>query len=103
MEDILKKLIDIDKNARAQVKSANEASAAAVEEFDRKKQKLKEENEVKFASMLEKEKQKQKATLESVEKEIEQTRLRIIGEFNSLYDEKGEQWVSSIVENVTQN
>ncbi|MCM1365011.1 MAG: hypothetical protein NC122_07660 [Faecalibacterium sp.] len=100
MENIIKRLIDIDKNARTLVKNANESSTAAIEEIEKKKQKLRDENEVKFASMLEQEKAKQKATLERVEKEIEQTGLRHIDEFNSLYKEKGAQWISSIVENV---
>lgn len=102
MKDILKKLIDIDKNARAQVKNANEASVSAIEEFERKKQRLKEKNEAEFAEMLELEKQKQRAQLQQVEKDIEQTHMHIIDEFDSLYNENGEQWVTSIVENVTQ-
>ncbi len=100
MEEILKKLIDIDKNARSQVKNANEASAKAVEEFDLKKQNLKEENKLKFTSMLEAERKKQKASLESIEKEIEQSRLRIINELNALYEKNGEQWVDMLVKNV---
>ncbi|MCM1545097.1 MAG: hypothetical protein NC110_07360 [Ruminococcus sp.] len=99
MEDILKKLIDIDKNARTLVKSANEESVKAIDELNSKKQKLKEENEVKFASMLEQEKAKQKVSVESAAKKIEQTKNEVIEKFNALYDEKGEQWVSRIVEN----
>jgi len=100
LEEILKKLIDIDKNARSQVKNANEASAKAVEEFDLKKQNLKEENKLKFTAMLEAERKKQKASLESIEKEIEQSRLRIINELNALYEKNGEQWVDMLVKNV---
>ena len=100
MEDLLNKLIEVDRNARDRVAKANEASAKALEEFDKKKQKLKEENELKFTSLLEKERKKQKLSLEKVEKDIEQTRNRLIDRFNELYEKNGDRWVDEIVENV---
>lgn len=102
MEDLLNKLIEVDRNARAQIAQAKEASAKAIEEFDRKKQKLKEENESKFTALLEQERKKQQAALEEVEKSIEETRSRLLERLDELYQANADRWVGEIVKNATQ-
>lgn len=99
MDELINKLIEIDKNARARVARAEKSMTDAVEELEKTKEKLREENEKRFLEELEKEKAKQSRLLEQAQKQIEQAHKQTVEQLNSLYEEKCDEWVSAVVAN----
>ena len=101
MDELLNKLIEVDKSARKRVSAAKKEKSAALEAIERKKEELRKVNEEKYLKQLEKENAKQNAVLESSSKEIESNCLKTIETLKSIYEEKCDGWVNDIVSQVT--
>lgn len=100
MDDLLNRLIEVDKAARAMVKSANDANTAVLKEVEQRKKTLKAENEEKLTAKLRSEREKQDAALQKVKTTIETRTAQLIDRFDSMYAQKGDEWVEKIVNNV---
>ncbi|MDO4380056.1 MAG: hypothetical protein Q4D20_04195 [Clostridia bacterium] len=100
MDDLIKKLIEVDKTARKSVENAAASRVAAVKELDEKKQKLREENDREFLLQSEKMKKDSLAELESAEKAIAEKENAAAEELSAVYKENCERWVSEAVQNI---
>ena len=87
MDDLIKKLIEVDRTARKSVENAAGARVAAVRELDEKKQKLREENDREFLEQSEKMKKAALSELEETEKTHEE--ITAMNNYESTID----QWV----------
>ena len=78
MDDLIKKLIEVDRTARKSVENAAGARVAAVRELDEKKQKLREENDREFLEQSEKMKKAALSELEETEKTIAEKEKEVL-------------------------
>ena len=100
MDELINRLIEVDKQARARVDEAKNQRARAVEELDGIKQKLKEENEQSFKEFVENKKAECKETLAKATLEIEEKEKSVIENLDRVFSEKCDEWVDSIVARV---
>ncbi|MGN1417798.1 MAG: hypothetical protein ACI4W6_00545 [Acutalibacteraceae bacterium] len=103
MEELLGKLIEIDKNARKRVAKAKKANTRVLEEIENKKQELKAGGEEKFSKELEKEKEKQSAILKDASKKIDADCRKTVSQMDNLFATEGEKWIQKIVSAVTES
>lgn len=101
MDELLNKLIEIDKQARGRVEAAEQAKAQLFEELEAKKQKLIKKADEEYSESLEKERAVQSQKLEKEKARIEQSCREGFEALSRLYDEKCDEWVTQIVKNVT--
>lgn len=100
MEELLNKLIEVDKNARKRVSKAKKANAAAMEELETKKARLKSDSEEKFAKELENERQKQSLLLKEASEKIDNDCRATIEKMENLCSAQSTAWIDSIVDGV---
>ena len=100
LEELLNKLIEIDRQARASVELAQQARNQLLDEIDKKKKKLVEKSEADFNQSLESEKQKQAEILKNQKAEIESKCASGIERLKALSEEKSDEWVDMIVNNI---
>ena len=100
VDELINRLIEVDKQARARVDEAKNNRAKAVEELDSRKQKLKKENEQSFKAFVENKKTELNETLATAKSEIEQKEQSVISELDRVFAEKCDEWVDSIVATV---
>lgn len=100
MEELLNKLIEVDKNARKRVSKAKKANAAAMEELESKKVQLKSAGEEKFAKELESERQKQSQLLKEASERIDGDCREAMQKMDALYAAQSDAWIDSIVNGV---
>lgn len=101
MEEIISKLIEVDKNARRRVAETRAKRGEAVREIEETKKLLEKENAEKFESALEAERQKQEKLLNEKRAHIAQKTDALVSQFQKLYEENCESWVQSLAESVT--
>lgn len=100
MEELLNKLIEIDRQARIRVEEAEKARSQLFDEIEKKKKKLIEKSEANFKESLKKEEDKQAEILSEEKAEIEKKlndgieTLRLKSENNS------DRWVDRIIKNI---
>ena len=92
MEELLNKLIEIDRQARIRVEEAEKARSQLFDEIEKKKKKLIEKSEANFKESLKKEEDKQAEIEKKLNDGIETLRLK--SEKNS------DRWVDRIIKNI---
>lgn len=100
MDDLIKKLIEVDRTARKSVENAAGARVAAVRELDEKKQKLREENDREFLEQSEKMKKAALSELEETEKTIAEKEKEVVARLSAVFEENCDRWVNEAVENI---
>lgn len=100
MDELLNKLIEVDKSARKRVSKAKKEKSQALGALESKKEELKKQGEAKFTKAIEEEKSRQAGILENAEKQIEGNCESTVNKLEVLYKEKGDEWVSSIFADV---
>lgn len=100
MDDLIKKLIEVDRTARKSVENAAGARVAAVRELDEKKQKLREENDREFLEQSEKMKKAALSELEGTEKTIAEKEKEVVARLSAVFEENCDRWVNEAVENI---
>ncbi len=101
MDELLNKLIEVDKSARRRVTAAKKGKSAALEALEAKKEELRKVNEEKYSQQIEKENAKQTLALEKSSKEIEKNYRETVDALKKIYEEKCGEWVNDIVAEVT--
>lgn len=100
MEELLNKLIEIDRQARASVEQAQQARSRLLDEIEKKKKKLVEKSEAAFHQSLESEKEKQAELLKNEKAQIEKNCAEGIERLKALSEEKSDEWVELIVSSI---
>ncbi len=100
MDDLIKKLIEVDRTARKSVENAAGARVAAVRELDEKKQKLREENDREFLEQSEIMKKAALSELEETEKTITEKEKEVVARLSAVFEENCDRWVNEAVENI---
>ncbi len=100
MDDLIKKLIEVDRTARKSVENAAEGRVAAVKELDEKKQKLREENDREFLEQAEKMKKAALSELEETEKAIAEKEEAAVVRLSAVFEKNCDRWVNEAVENI---
>lgn len=100
MDDLIKKLIEVDRTARKSVENAAEARVAAVKELDEKKQKLREENDREFLEQAEKMKKAALSEFEETEKAIAEKEEAAVVRLCAVFEKNCDRWVNEAVENI---
>ena len=100
MDDLIKKLIEVDRTARKSVENAAGARVAAVRELDEKKQKLREENDREFLEQSEEMKKAALSELEETEKTIAEKEKEVVARLSAVFEENSDRWVNEAVENI---
>lgn len=101
MDGFIKKLIEVDENARKSVENASQGRVAAVRELDEKKLKLREENEREFLAQSEKMKADAALELEKAEKAIAEKENAVVSRLSAVYEENRSRWVGEAVKSIT--
>lgn len=97
LEELLHKLIEIDRQARSRVQQAQQARSQLLDEIEKKKKKLIEKSETAFHESLEKEKEKQSELLQREKAAIEKSCADGMERLKALSEEKSDEWVEEIV------
>lgn len=100
MDEMIKKLISIDKQARVRVSKAKKERAGVVDELDKFKAELEAKNELEFKNFVESQNLKSEKELADARAEIEQRKNMAISKLNDVYAEKCDEWVDNIVRSV---
>ncbi len=100
MDDLIKKLIEVDKSARKSVENAGASRVAAVQELDERKQTLRRENESEFLSQSEKMKEEAQLELEMAEKAVAEKERAVEAELSSVYEKNCDRWVKEAVSSI---
>lgn len=103
MEEIIKKLIEVDKSARERVEKAQAKKADVVGEIDSKRSEMKKSTEEAFALRSQ---QIRQQAYEQFEKQysqdkVDQARQEAIRELENSYSQNREKWVREIFERIT--
>lgn len=101
MDELIKKLIEVDKTARKSVENAAQSRVDAVRELDEKKRQLQKDNEQEFAEKSEKMKNDALSELEKAEKAIAKKEKAVAARLTRVFEESCEQWVSEAVAGIT--
>lgn len=100
MEELLNKLIEIDRQARVRVEEAEQARSRLLDEIEKKKKKLVEKSESDFNEALKKEKEKQAEILLNEKAVIEKNLNKGIETLRLKSEENCDRWVDMIVKNI---
>lgn len=102
MEDLIKKLIQVDEDARQKVADAEKARADVVNLLLEKKQELTNQAEAKFDKDLAQAQQNEQQRIDNAfsEDNLKVSNQKIIDKLEKNYNENCEQWVQGIINNV---
>ncbi|MGN1443869.1 MAG: hypothetical protein ACI4XE_08465 [Acutalibacteraceae bacterium] len=100
MEELLNKLIEIDRQARIRVEEAEKTRSQLLDEIEKKKKKLVEKSETVFYESLEKEKNKQAQILSEQRAVIEKNLNDGIETLKLKNEKNSDRWVDMIVNNI---
>ncbi len=101
MDNLIRELVQVDKQARLRVSKAKKQRAVALEQLEHDKALVREENEAALASYLEAQKAAQSQSREDALRRLEADSDRVIAELDKTYQENREDWVRVIVDSVT--
>lgn len=101
MDNLIRELVQVDKQARMRVSKAKKQRAVALEQLERDKTLVREKNEAALASYLEERKTAREALREEALRGLEADNARVIAALDEAYEANRESWVRAIVENVT--
>lgn len=105
MEDIIKKLLEVDKNARMKVADAKAKKADVMSEIEAKRAEMKKSSEQEFATRSQ---QIRQQAYEEFEKEysqqkVDEKRKKATDELQELYNKNRDRWVREIFERITKD
>lgn len=101
MDNLVRELVQVDKQARKRVSKAKKQRAVALEQLERDKAAVREENEAALSSYLEQLKTEQARTREEALRRLEADNDRVIQSLDAMYESERETWVRTIVDTVT--
>lgn len=101
MKEMLKSIIDMDKEARKKVRAAEAYRDSEIAELSTKKNRITEEENQKALDSALKKSQKQRVESDAYIEKISERNKRITEEMDTAYREHSDEWVDTIVRNVT--
>lgn len=103
MQDIINKLIEVDKSARKKVEQASAKKADVINEVDKKRDEIKKRTQEEFLriSAENKEKAKQEFLQKYSEEKVALYNKQALEQLDRIYREKRDSWVDEIFNRVT--
>lgn len=101
MDNLIKELVQVDKQARQRVAKAKKQRAVALEQLERDRAEIRRENEAALACFAEQKKQENENLRSAALKELEVKSAAVIEQLDAQYAQQREAWVRSVVEAVT--
>ena len=102
MDDVINRLIELDKQARKRVSKAKRASVKSVAGLDEKRAEIVERDEKIFAEKISALRAGQQALIDEKAKAIALENEAALKALDAKFEAHGEEWVSRIVEEITQ-
>ena len=103
MKEMLRMILDMDKQACARVQEAEAYRDNRIAELSGKKDEIVREENQKALDFALKKSQKQRSEGESYLEKINERNSHILEEMDSLYNKNAEKWIETIVDNVINN
>ena len=103
MKEMLRVILDMDKQACERVKEAEAYRDKEIAELGEKKNRITEEENQKALDFALKKSQKQRTECDAYLEKVGERNQKILNGMENLYKENADKWVDKIVENVTKN
>lgn len=103
MKEMLRMILDMDKQACERVKEAEAYRDKEIAELGEKKNRITEEENQKALDFALKKSQKQHTEGDAYLEKVGERNQKILNGMENLYKENADKWVDKIVENVTKN
>lgn len=103
MKEMLRMILDMDKQACERVKEAEAYRDKEIAELGEKKNRITEEENQKALDFALKKSQKQCTEGDAYLEKVGERNQKILNGMENLYKENADKWVDKIVENVTKN
>lgn len=103
MKEMLRVILDMDKQACERVKEAEAYRDKEIAELGEKKNRITEEENQKALDFALKKSQKQRTEGDVYLEKVGERNQKILNGMENLYKENADKWVDKIVENVTKN
>lgn len=103
MKEMLRVILDMDKQACERVKEAEAYRDKEIAELGEKKNRITEEENQKALDFALKKGQKQRTEGDAYLEKVSERNQKILNGMENLYKENADKWVDKIVENVTKN
>lgn len=103
MKEMLRMILDMDKQACERVKEAEAYRDKEIAELGEKKNRITEEENQKALDFALKKSQKQRTEGDVYLEKVGERNQKILNGMENLYKENADKWVDKIVENVTKN
>lgn len=103
MKEMLRVILDMDKQACERVKEAEAYRDKEIAELGEKKNRITEEENQKALDFALKKSQKQRTEGDAYIEKVGERNQKILNGMENLYKENADKWVDKIVENVTKN
>ena len=101
MDNLIRELVQVDKQARQRVSKAKKQRAVALEQLERDKAAVVEENNAALSSYLDQQKVAQSQAREEALQQLQADNDRVIARLDEMYEQNRADWVRTIVESVT--
>lgn len=103
MKEMLRVILDMDKQACERVKEAEAYRDKEIAELGEKKNRITEEENQKALDFALKKSQEQRTEGDAYLEKVGERNQKILNGMENLYKENADKWVDKIVENVTKN
>ena len=103
MKEMLRMILDMDKQACERVKEAEAYRDKEIAELGEKKNRITEEENQKALDFALKKSRKQRTEGDAYLEKVGERNQKILNGMENLYKENADKWVDKIVENVTKN
>lgn len=103
MKEMLRVILDMDKQACERVKEAEAYRDKEIAELGEKKNRITEEENQKALDFALKKSKKQRTEGDAYLEKVGERNQKILNGMENLYKENADKWVDKIVENVTKN
>lgn len=103
MKEMLRVILDMDKQACERVKEAEAYRDKEIAELGEKKNRITEEENQKALDFALKKSKKQRTEGDAYLEKVGERNQKILNGMENLYKENSDKWVDKIVENVTKN
>lgn len=103
MKEMLRMILDMDKQACERVKEAEAYRDKEIAELGEKKNRITEEENQKALDFALKKSKKQRTEGDAYLEKVGERNQKILNGMENLYKENADKWVDKIVENVTKN
>ncbi len=100
MEQLIGRLIEIDKQARARVSKAKKERAKALETVDERRKEMEQSYQDALDTLIAEEQKRAEDAREAALSEIEENKRSLVSGLDALYEANADRWVDAIVERV---